>query len=215
MKSCLTIFSQTYSANFVLENRIDNIEKHPLLPFFPKGSKILMLGSFPPAQTRWKMNFFYPNFQNDMWRIFGLVFYNDKNHFLAENLSEFNETLLRSFLTERGIALWDTAMEVIREQGNASDKFLKVLRPIDIDKTLKELPDCRAIVATGQKALEILSDLFNFKTLPAMGEYEEIHYNNRRLRIYRMPSSSRAYPKSLTEKAEIYKKMFIRENSVY
>ncbi|MDR1739812.1 MAG: uracil-DNA glycosylase family protein [Bacteroidales bacterium] len=192
--------------------KTDNMEKHPLPPFFPKGSKILMLGSFPPAKIRWKMNFFYPNFQNDMWRIFGLAFYNDKNHFLTENLTEFNETLLRSFLAERGIALWDTAMEIIREQGNASDKFLKVLRPIDIDAVLKELPACKAIVATGQKALEILSDLLNLDTLPVMGEYSEISYNNRQLRIYRMPSSSRAYPKSLTEKAEIYKKMFIYEN---
>ena len=31
-----------------------------------------MLGSFPPQQKRWSMAFFYPNFQNDMWRIFGL-----------------------------------------------------------------------------------------------------------------------------------------------
>ena len=53
-------------------------ELHPLEPFFPEGTKLLMLGSFPPARKRWKMEFYYPNFQNDMWRIFGLVFSENK-----------------------------------------------------------------------------------------------------------------------------------------
>ena len=48
-------------------------EIHPLEPFFPQGARLLMMGSFPPKRERWKMDFYYPNFQNDMWRIFGLV----------------------------------------------------------------------------------------------------------------------------------------------
>lgn len=54
------------------------IETHPLPPFTPPDAKLLMLGSFPPPRVRWKMDFYYPNFQNDMWRIFGLVFFADK-----------------------------------------------------------------------------------------------------------------------------------------
>ena len=59
------------------------IEQHPLEPFLPGNARLLMLGSFPPPQNRWKMNFYYPNYQNDMWRIFGLIFFSDKNHFLG------------------------------------------------------------------------------------------------------------------------------------
>ena len=58
------------------------IETHPLKPFLPQNAKLLMLGSFPPPKTRWKMDFYYPNFQNDMWKIFGLCFFQDKNYFL-------------------------------------------------------------------------------------------------------------------------------------
>lgn len=58
-------------------------EIHPLEPFFPQGARLLMMGSFPPKRERWKMDFYYPNFQNDMWRIFGLVFFDDKEHFLT------------------------------------------------------------------------------------------------------------------------------------
>ncbi len=58
------------------------IESHPLQPFLPSNAKLLMLGSFPPPKERWKMNFYYPNYQNDMWRIFGYLFFDDKNYFL-------------------------------------------------------------------------------------------------------------------------------------
>mgnify|MGYP001188992102 CR=1 FL=1 len=51
------------------------VETHPFAPFLPEKAKILILGSFPPKKERWSMDFFYPNFNNDMWRIFGLVFF--------------------------------------------------------------------------------------------------------------------------------------------
>ena len=58
------------------------VELHPLGFFLPPNTKLLMLGSFPPPRARWSMNFYYPNIQNDMWRILGLIFYNDKEYFL-------------------------------------------------------------------------------------------------------------------------------------
>ncbi len=48
------------------------IEYHPLFPFLPENTKVLFLGSFPPQRKRWSMDFFYPNFINDHWRIMGL-----------------------------------------------------------------------------------------------------------------------------------------------
>ncbi|MDO4702601.1 uracil-DNA glycosylase family protein [Tannerella sp.] len=183
------------------------IEVHPLPPFAPEGAKMLMLGSFPPPRARWKMDFFYPNFQNDMWRIFGVVFFKDKHYFLTDDQKSFHEAKIRTFLTEKGIALWDTAMEVNRQKGNASDKYLEVLRPIDLKQILSELPDCRTIVATGQKALDTLLMLTGAEE-PKVGSSTETVFCSRHLRIYRMPSSSRAYPKPLEEKAVVYKKMF-------
>ena len=182
-------------------------ENHPLPPFLPKGAKVLMLGSFPPLKERWKMDFFYPNIQNDMWRIFGLVFFDDSHFFLSEDRKSFRESAIRDFLTKKGIALWDTAMEVRRQKGNASDKFLEVLRPVDLEALLLQIPACRAIAVTGQKSMDTLLSLVTVKE-PAVGQAEETIFLNRLLRIYRMPSSSRAYPKSLPEKAAVYKGMF-------
>ena len=184
-------------------------EVHPLPLFAPEGARLLMLGSFPPPRERWRMDFFYPNFQNDMWRIFGLVFFADKSHFLTDDGRAFREAELRRFLTERGIAIWDTAMEVSRLQGNASDKFLEVLRPIDLRQTLALLPSCRAIAVTGQKALDTLLTLISAPSPPPKtGEWTDAALDDRHFRLYRMPSSSRAYPLSVEKKAEKYRRMF-------
>ncbi|MDE5639122.1 MAG: uracil-DNA glycosylase family protein [Odoribacter sp.] len=182
-------------------------ELHPLAPFCPAGAKLLMLGSFPPRKNRWSMDFYYPNLQNDMWRIIGLIFHGDKDYFLTETKKAFCKDRICHFLEEKGIALSDAAVEIIRQKGNASDKFLEVVTPMDIQKTLRILPDCRAIVTTGQKATDTLLRLLPV-TEPKVGCYSGFEYTGRRMRLYRMPSSSRAYPKPIQEKAAVYEQMF-------
>lgn len=54
-----------------MDSTDDNVEWHPLKPFLPKRGEILFLGSFPPQRKRWCMDFYYPNFINDHWRIRG------------------------------------------------------------------------------------------------------------------------------------------------
>ncbi|MBM6883524.1 uracil-DNA glycosylase family protein [Bacteroides caecigallinarum] len=185
----------------------NNIEQHPLEPFLPSNASVLMLGSFPPQRKRWSMDFFYPNLQNDMWRIFGYIFFNDREYFLTENKKAFNKTLLEAFLKEKGIALYDTASSVIRLQDNASDKFLEVVEPTDIGLLLKQIPQCKAIITTGQKATDLVCEYFSVKQ-PAIGNKTEINYLDRQLFLYRMPSSSRAYPLKLEKKSELYAQAF-------
>jgi len=189
------------------------IEKHPLSPFFPDKAKWLFLGSFPPKQQRWSMDFFYPNFQNDMWRIFGLVFFGDKNYFVDNNKKIFQKELIITFLAKQGIAMYDTAESVIRHKDNASDKDLEIIEAVDIGKIIQILPDLQNIVTTGQKASETLINQFAKKNIqiqaPVVGSHSAFVFENRPLRLYRMPSSSRAYPLSLEKKAEIYERMFI------
>ena len=132
------------------------IEKHPLKPFLPPKAKLLMLGSFPPQRKRWSMDFYYPNLNNDMWRIVGLLFFGDKDHFLNDTRKAFCREQIIDFLNEKGIALFDTASSIRRLQDNASDKFLEVVQPTDIAALLRQLPECRAIVTTGQKATDTL-----------------------------------------------------------
>lgn len=104
-------------------------EEHPLQPFLPPHARLLMLGSFPPQKKRWCMDFYYPNFINDMWRIMGYIFHGDRNWFVDERAKCFKKAMIVEFLLDKGIALYDTASAVRRLQDNASDKFLEVVTP--------------------------------------------------------------------------------------
>ncbi len=183
------------------------VESHPLAPFLPDGCRLLMLGSFPPERKRWSMEFFYPNFNNDMWRIMGLLFYGDRVCFEQEGVKRFDRDRIAAFCTARGIGLFDTATQVRRLAGNASDKFLEVVTPTDLTAMLSSLPDCAAVVTTGEKATDTLIRHFGCEK-PRVGEYVPLHVGHRTLRFYRMPSSSRAYPLALDRKAASYERMF-------
>ena len=183
------------------------IEKHPLEPFLPAKAKLLMLGSFPPQRKRWSMDFYYPNLNNDMWRIFGILFFDDKDYFLNETRKAFCRERIIDFLNEKGIALFDTASSIRRLQDNASDKFLEVVEATDVTALLRQLSECKAIVTTGQKATDTLRQQFNIEE-PKVGDYSEFIFEGRAMRLYRMPSSSRAYPLALDKKATAYRIMY-------
>ena len=185
-------------------------EQHPLQPFLPKNAKILMLGSFPPPKARWSMEFFYPNWINDMWRLMGHIFYNDRHHFELKGEKRFCKESIEAFCNEKGIALYDTACEVIRLKENASDKFLEVVTPTDICALLEQIPHCTAIVTTGEKATDVVTATFGCEK-PAVGNMTIITINNRTLHFWRMPSSSRAYPLALEKKAQHYQTMLQAE----
>ncbi|MCR4765622.1 MAG: uracil-DNA glycosylase family protein [Bacteroidaceae bacterium] len=182
------------------------IERHPFLPFLPNNAKVLMLGSFPPQAKRWDMVFYYPNRQNDFWRIIGLIFFQDKNHFINAE-GHFMERDIKDFMQAKGIALYDTATAVRRLQDNASDKYLEVVEPTDIDALLKQIPQCQAIVTTGEKATSVICECYDIEK-PKVGGYCIFHTEDKEMRLYRMPSSSRAYPLALEKKAVVYQSMF-------
>ena len=183
------------------------IENHPLEPFLPANARLLMLGSFPPQKKRWSMDFYYPNLNNDMWRIVGLLFFNNKDYFVNETRKAFCRERIISFLNDKGIALFDTASAIRRLQDNASDKFLEVVQPTDISRLLGQLPECKAIVTTGQKATDTLRAQFEVEE-PKVGDFSEFVFDGRPVRLYRMPSSSRAYPLALDKKAAAYRTMY-------
>ena len=166
------------------------IEQHPLEPFLPGNARLLMLGSFPPQRKRWSMEFYYPNWNNDMWRITGFLFFNDKDYFVDKTKKAFCKERLISCL-----------------QDNASDKFLEVVQPTDVPALLHRIPQCKAIVTTGEKATDTLCTQFSIDK-PKVGDFTEFLFENHPMRLYRMPSSSRAYPLALEKKAAAYRIMY-------
>lgn len=188
-----------------IEKSTASVEYHPLKPFLPTTTKILFLGSFPPQRKRWCMNFYYPNFINDHWRIMGSIFFNDKNHFIDNKGKMFRLESIVEFLQQKGIGYFDTATAVKRLADNASDKFLEVVEYTDIESLLRMIPQCKVIVTTGEKATQNVMNQYSLLSLPSVGGSVPL---NDAVVLYRLPSSSRAYPLSLDKKVEAYRKLF-------
>jgi len=193
------------------------LETHPLKPFLPSNGRILFLGSFPPPKARWSMDFFYPNWINDFWRIMGLIFFNDKTHFEIKGEKRFDKDRIIDFANQHGLAFFDTATVVNRLKDNASDNFLEIVEPTDISSLLSAMPQCTRIVTTGGKASEELQAQLSKASslpegqlidMPQIGSSTTLHAYGRSLEWWRMPSSSRAYPLKLEKKAEFYKLLF-------
>lgn len=150
------------------------------------------------------MEFFYPNWINDFWRIHGLIHFGDKAYFeehfhnsLTEKnpntlkggfedagkqekaVKRFNKERIVAFCKDKGIALFDTARKVCRQKDNADDNFLEIVEGTDVFALLKQMPECRTIVTTGGKASEELQAYFRKKGIeigiPKVGEWVAIN----------------------------------------
>ena len=234
-----------------IDRSANGVEYHPLHPFLPENAKILFLGSFPPQRKRWCMDFYYPNFINDHWRIEGQLFFGDRNHFVDVEQKRFRIDEIIAFCQEKGLAFYDTSTAIRRLQDNASDKFLEVVEPTNIPALISKLPHLRAIVTTGEKATETICTSLGIQEIPKVNTFVLVsaappltsHFSplssqfapkahspltshlsscgsaapplTLRLRrttsalsLWRLPSSSRAYPLAFDKKVEAYRLMF-------
>lgn len=180
------------------------LETHPWDPFIPTTPRILVMGTFPPQPRRWSMDFYYPNLTNDFWPMMGLVFAGDRDALRLPGSRLFDLDAIKALLDDKGIALNDTGRVVRRLRGNASDKFLEIVEPVPLDELLRAMPTCRAVATTGEKAASVVASLTD-TPVPPMGSCVT---DSRGIDIWRMPSTSRAYPLALEKKAAFYKKMF-------
>ncbi len=181
-------------------------ETHPWEPFIPADARLLIMGTFPPQPKRWSMDFYYPNRTNDFWFMMGYIFFNDRHALYNTATRTFNLPAIKQLLNDKGIALNDTGRKVRRLKGNASDKFLEIIEPVPLYELLEKMPLCHTIATTGEKAAQVIAGLTG-TDVPAMGKSV---LSADRLEIWRMPSTSRAYPLKLEKKADYYAELFAR-----
>ncbi|SSS09819.1 G:T/U mismatch-specific DNA glycosylase [Acinetobacter baumannii] len=74
---------------------------------------------------------------------------------------------------------------------------------------LQKIPLCQTIMTTGDKATDTLISVLPENTeKPLIGTSTTTYFADRDIHLYRLPSSSRAYPLALEKKAEAYQKFF-------
>lgn len=185
-----------------------SVECHPWEPWLPVNARVLIMGTFPPGAHRWSMDFYYPNPTNDFWRIVGLILLGDKEALYNRELKRFDLDAIKEITARFGIAMSDTVKKAIRMKGNASDKFLEVVEANDPVALLEKIPSCRDIATTGEKAANVIAGISG-TPVPKMGEYSIWSApGSKTVRIWRMPSTSRAYPLNILSKAEYYRTLF-------
>lgn len=192
-----------------MNDNMPPIERHPWPPYVPDGARYLFLGTFPPQPVRWSMPFFYPNRSNDYWRVMGLIFMNDREALWLKDEKRFDLEAIKALLQREHIALWDTGMAVRRLKGNASDKYLEIVEPIDLGRLMDGHPTITTVVTTGEKATGVIAAQAGVG-VPAIGDPVDCMVGGHPFKLWRMPSTSRAYPLALEKKVEAYRKVFGR-----
>ena len=137
----------------------------------------------------------------------GQVFFDNRDALWNSELQRFDLQAIQSFLDREGIALWDTAMAVRRLKDNASDKFLEIVEPIDLAGLLDAHPTISRVITTGEKATGVIAAQAGIE-VPAIGVPVECRVGGHDFILWRMPSTSRAYPLALEKKAAAYRKVF-------
>lgn len=183
------------------------LERHPWPPYIPNGSRYLFLGTFPPKPIRWSMPFFYPNPMNDFWRVMGILFFGDRDALWIKEDKRFDLNAIKAFLDREKIAMWDTAMAVRRLKDNASDKYLEIVEPINLVALLDAHPTITTVITTGEKATSVIAAQADID-VPSISQPVNCHIGTHDIRLWRMPSTSRAYPLSLEKKAAAYRMVF-------
>lgn len=192
-----------------MNDNLPPIERHPWPPYVPEGARYLFLGTFPPKPERWSMPFFYPNRINDFWRVMGLILMDDRDALWNSDLRRFDLEAIKALLNREHIALWDTAMAVRRLKDNASDKFLEIVEPIDLVALLDAHPTIASVITTGEKATSVVAAQADI-AVPPIGQPVACRVGSHEFTLWRMPSTSRAYPLALEKKAEAYRVIFAR-----
>ncbi|KAG5496091.1 hypothetical protein JKF63_02389 [Porcisia hertigi] len=154
-------------------------EEHPTGSAVHADSRVLFCGSFPPVKR--SIRFFYPNPNNDMWKVLGLVFYDDADAFYSpvECTSSalslphphpsfksprsgtatraLDEARILRFAGSQPIGFFDTCRRVRRHLGNSADSNVEVLERTDVvGDVLLHAPQCAGIITTGTLALTML-----------------------------------------------------------
>lgn len=107
---------------------------HPIPPVFDERSEILILGSFPSAQSR-TVGFFYGHPQNRFWQVLAAVY----DEALPRTVEE-----KKTFLINNRIALWDVIASC--QIDGSADSSIRGAVPNPIGMIMEKAPIKRIFV---------------------------------------------------------------------
>lgn len=119
-------------------------EFHPWNWFVPPGSKVIIIGTFPPTQRNWSYNFFYPNKNNLFWRMMARIAGEELKYISGEEAVKER----RNILIKLGVGISDMGRKILRTDNSSLDEKLVLLEHMDIFRILEENPSIQKIIFT-------------------------------------------------------------------
>lgn len=132
-------------------------ETHPWKWFVPKGSRSLIIGTFPTAKRNWKYDFFYPNTANLFWTVMAKIVGQELVYFSGEKAV--NER--KNILTKLKLGITDMGMKVFRNDNSSLDERLIPIEYMDILKILGLYPTIEKIILTSSSGTVSATNWFN------------------------------------------------------
>ena len=136
------------------------VESHPFAALLPPQATVMMMGDvFRLKKKKHAMQFSLSEFSKRYVACVWAGVFQRCGAFQKQGEKAFDADKIKAFLSEKGIASCPTVLKAIREHGNASDKFLKVIETVDLAAVLAQMPGCRHLCTTGGKATEVLLEI--------------------------------------------------------
>lgn len=133
-------------------------ESHPWEPFIPKNGDKLILGTFPTkVKYRGAYEFFYPNPNNDFWRVIFEV--------AGKKLDDFHQTepidARKQILSYLKLGIADIGKKVLRQKDSSKDDHLFPLEYTNIFSLLETYPTIKKIIITSSSGANSVLSWFH------------------------------------------------------
>ena len=116
---------------------------HPFRWYTPQRAKALIIGTFPPIESRWGYPFFYPNPRNLFWKIMS-----DISGLPITGNPETAITERKNILDKLRLGVTDMGGTIRRLANNSLDENLELIEHMPIFQILDENPGISRILLT-------------------------------------------------------------------
>lgn len=193
-------------------------ETHPWEPFIPKNINKLILGTFPTAEiNRGAYDFFYPNPNNDFWRLIFEV--------AGKKLDDYKKdepiVIRKQILEDLKLGIGDIGKKILRQKESSKDDNLFPIEFTDIFSIIAAHLTIKKIIITsssgGNSVLSwfhqycVLNNI-NFKIpngkLPIK---TTLLFNNHQIKIEIISSPSRLSPIKGVKLFEMYRNAILQD----
>lgn len=121
-------------------------ESHPWEPYIPEKANKLILGTFPTSErNRGSYEFFYPNPNNEFWKILFAV--------AGQNLADYSKKdpveIRKQVMKKLQLGIADMGKTIFRQRGNSSDVNLFPIEFTDVFQLLDKHKKITTIIVGG------------------------------------------------------------------